>query len=104
MSGDRWGCTRVGDASPPWFALIASTTPMRTDSAARFRRGSFRVLDLEPDLSQIPTAMMGAIGACPSASEHAFELRTFAPGIGVTEDPVCGSMSASVGQWLTSTG
>jgi len=34
MSGDRWGCTRVGDASPPWFALIASTTPMRTDHTA----------------------------------------------------------------------
>ena len=62
------------------------------------------VLDLEPDLSRIPTAMVGAIGAHPEGSEHAFELRTFAPGVGVSEDPVCGSMNASVGQWLTSTG
>ncbi|MEU3794388.1 PhzF family phenazine biosynthesis protein [Streptomyces fructofermentans] len=29
---------------------------------------------------------------------------TFAPGCGVAEDPVCGSMNASVGQWFTSTG
>ncbi|WP_419996130.1 PhzF family phenazine biosynthesis protein [Streptomyces boninensis] len=62
------------------------------------------VLSLEPDLSLIPTAMVGAIGAYPEGSEHAFEMRTFAPGVGVVEDPVCGSMNASVGQWLTSTG
>ena len=60
------------------------------------------VLALEPDLSVIPTAMVGAIGAYPDGSEHAFEMRTFAPGAGVAEDPVCGSMNASVGQWLTS--
>ncbi|MEU0843979.1 PhzF family phenazine biosynthesis protein [Streptomyces sp. NPDC005962] len=62
------------------------------------------VLALEPDFSLIPTAMVGAIGAYPDDSEHAFEMRTFAPGVGVAEDPVCGSMNASVGQWLTSTG
>src|SRR5579859_3420511 len=62
------------------------------------------VLELEPDLSRIPAARVGAIGAYPDGSEHAFELRTFAPGVGVPEDPVCGSMNASVGQWLTATG
>jgi PhzF family phenazine biosynthesis protein len=48
--------------------------------------------------------MVGAVGAHPDGSEHAFEMRTFAPGVGVAEDPVCGSMNASVGQWLTTTG
>lgn len=62
------------------------------------------VLDLEPDLSQIPTAMIGAIGAYPEGSEHAYEMRTFAPAAGIAEDPVCGSMNASVGLWLTGTG
>jgi PhzF family phenazine biosynthesis protein len=62
------------------------------------------VLDLEPDLSQIPTAMIGAIGAYPEGSEHAYEMRTFAPAVGIAEDPVCGSMNASVGQWLTGIG
>lgn len=55
------------------------------------------VLDLDPDLSLIPDAMVGAIGAYPAGSEFAFEMRTFAPGVGVAEDPVCGSMNASVG-------
>jgi len=62
------------------------------------------VLALEPDLSLIPTAMVGAIGAYPDGSGHAFEMRTFAPRVGVAEDPACGSMNASVGQWLTATG
>jgi PhzF family phenazine biosynthesis protein len=62
------------------------------------------VLALEPDLSRIPDAMVGAIGAYPAGSEHAFEMRTFAPAVGVPEDPVCGSMNAAVGQWLTRTG
>lgn len=62
------------------------------------------VLELEPDLSAIPDAMVGAIGAHPAGHPFDFELRTFAPGAGVPEDPVCGSMNASVGQWLTGTG
>jgi PhzF family phenazine biosynthesis protein len=62
------------------------------------------VLALEPDLSRIPTAMVGAIGAHPDGSRHRFEMRTFAPALGVAEDPACGSMNAAVGQWLTATG
>ena len=62
------------------------------------------VLELQPDLSRIPSAMVGAIGAYPAGSEPAFELRTFAPGVGVAEDPVCGSMNAAVAQWFVRTG
>jgi PhzF family phenazine biosynthesis protein len=46
------------------------------------------VLALQPDLSRIPAAMVGAV----------------APGVGVAEDPVCGSMNAAVAQWLLRTG
>lgn len=62
------------------------------------------VLALEPDLTLIPDAMIGALGAYPDSSDHAFELRSFAPRVGVPEDPVCGSMNASVGQWLLRAG
>jgi PhzF family phenazine biosynthesis protein len=62
------------------------------------------VLALRPDLARIPAAMVGAIGAYPEGSDPAFELRTFAPAAGVAEDPVCGSMNASVAQWLVRTG
>jgi PhzF family phenazine biosynthesis protein len=78
------------DNGPGWAVICLATAQ--------------EVLDLEPDLSQIPTAMIGAIGAYPEGSAHAFEMRTFAPGVGVAEDPVCGSMNASVGQWLLGSG
>ena len=78
------------DNGPGWAAIRLATAD--------------EVLQLEPDLAQIPTAMIGAIGAYPPGSDHAFELRTFAPAVGVPEDPVCGSMNASVAQWLTRTG
>lgn len=58
------------------------------------------VLAVEPDLTAVPDAMVGVIGALPEGSEQDLEMRTFAPGVGVAEDPVCGSMNASVGQWL----
>jgi len=78
------------DNGPGWAVLRLTTAE--------------EVLALEPDLTLIPDAMVGAIGPWPEGSEYAFELRTFAPGIGVPEDPACGSMNAAVGQWLTSTG
>lgn len=62
------------------------------------------VLALEPDLSGVPNGMIGALGAYPEGAPHQFELRAFAPALGVAEDPVCGSMNASVGQWLARTG
>jgi len=62
------------------------------------------VLGLEPDLALIPDAMVGAIGAHQPGSAHGYEMRTFAPRVGVAEDPACGSMNASVAQWLVRTG
>ncbi|MER8236320.1 PhzF family phenazine biosynthesis protein [Streptomyces sp. NPDC094049] len=62
------------------------------------------VLDLEPELSLIPDAMVGAIGAHPAGGRYRYEMRTFAPGAGVLEDPACGSMSAGIAQWLTADG
>jgi PhzF family phenazine biosynthesis protein len=62
------------------------------------------VLELEPDLSLIPDLKLGAIGAYPDGSPSAFEIRAFVPDIGVTEDPVTGSLNASVAQWMLRTG
>jgi len=78
------------DNGPGWAVVQLSTAE--------------EVLALEPDFSLFPAAMVGAIGAHPEGSEYDFEMRTFAPGAGVPEDPACGSMNAAVGQWLTSTG
>ncbi len=62
------------------------------------------VLDLQPDLSQIPDAKVGVVGMYPVGSPDLYEIRAFAPGAGVDEDPVTGSLNASVAQWLTRTG
>ncbi len=48
--------------------------------------------------------MIAAVGAYSAGSPAAFELRAFAPGANVAEDPVCESMNASVAQWLTGSG
>ncbi|MFJ9560638.1 PhzF family phenazine biosynthesis protein [Streptomyces fuscichromogenes] len=78
------------DNGPGWAVLRLATAA--------------EVLALEPDLSRIPDAMVGAIGAYPDGSPYDFEMRTFAPRCNVPEDPACGSMNAAVGQWLTGTG
>lgn len=46
------------------------------------------VLAVEPDLAAVPEAMAGVIGALPEGCEQDLEMRTFAPGVGVAEDPV----------------
>lgn len=63
-----------------------------------------RVLSVEPKFDANPDLMLGVLGAHPAGSEAAFELRAFAPKIGVYEDPVTGSLNASVAQWLFRTG
>lgn len=108
---------RTGDLESDYLAQIVTAFGIREDQVLSHQwvdngpgwavirlRTAQEVLDLEPDLPQIPTAMIGAIGAYPEGSEHAYEMRTFAPAVGIVEDPVCGSMNASVGQWLIGTG
>ncbi|WP_405566769.1 PhzF family phenazine biosynthesis protein [Streptomyces phaeochromogenes] len=90
ITSDRVLAHQWVDNGPGWAVIQLATAE--------------EVLALEPDLSLIPDAMVGAIGAHPEGSAHRFEMRTFAPGVGVPEDPACGSMNAGVGQWLTSTG
>ncbi|MGO0604383.1 PhzF family phenazine biosynthesis protein [Brevibacterium linens] len=62
--------------------------------------GAEQVLALTPDFSAIPDAKLGVVGAHPEGSEHEYEIRAFVPGVGVAEDPVTGSLNASVAQWL----
>jgi PhzF family phenazine biosynthesis protein len=61
-----------------------------------------RVLELRPDRLDFD---LGAVGFHPPGSEAAIELRAFAPVNGLaTEDPVTGSLNASVAQWLLGNG
>lgn len=54
------------------------------------------VRELTPDFRDSPAAMVGVF----AQHEDGCEVRAFAPGIGVAEDPVTGSFNAGLAQWL----
>ncbi|WOF24621.1 PhzF family phenazine biosynthesis protein [Microbacterium betulae] len=68
------------------------------------------VLRIVPDIARRTAtglASIGVVGPYPEGSEAAFELRAFftdEEGADLREDPVTGSLNASVAQWLTGTG
>ncbi len=76
------------DNGPGWVAILLK------DAEA--------VLALRP--RPVP-ADIGVVGLYPPGSPHAYEVRAFFPLAGSTaEDPVTGSLNASVAQWLLRTG
>ncbi len=76
---------------PNWLSL-------QLDSAAT-------VLALEPDAARMKRfASVGVVGAHPSGSECAFEVRGFVGLPSLYEDPVTGSLNAGLGEWLIGSG
>jgi PhzF family phenazine biosynthesis protein len=65
-----------------------------------------QVLAIEPDYEAMRGLWVGVVGAYPSGSECQFEVRAFVPNetSGGWEDPVTGSLNASVAQWLIGAG
>jgi PhzF family phenazine biosynthesis protein len=64
------------------------------------------VLALDPARSHPRPLDLGVVGAYPAGQQAAFEIRAFFtdPHGALVEDPVCGSLNASVAQWLISSG
>ncbi|MCA1956693.1 PhzF family phenazine biosynthesis protein [Zymomonas sp.] len=65
------------------------------------------VLALKPDYASMPDLAFGVIGAWDShkdGHDAQFEVRAFAMKHGVNEDPVCGSLNASMAQWMIGSG
>jgi PhzF family phenazine biosynthesis protein len=79
------------DNGPGWCALML--------------RSAARVLAVKVDASLLGDVKLGLVGAHAPGSDCAFELRALypAPG-GLIEDPVTGSLNASVAQWLIGAG
>ena len=76
------------DNGPGWIAALLESAE--------------RVLELEPSGVDFD---LGVVGFHPEGAEAAIELRAFFPINGVTgEDPVTGSLNASVAQWLLGSG
>ncbi|MBE1514634.1 PhzF family phenazine biosynthesis protein [Nesterenkonia halotolerans] len=83
------------DNGPGWVAVLL-------DSAAT-------VLAVTPDVTKIPEPeyrFLGVVGVQPEGSATALELRAFFPDDtgALREDPVTGSLNASVAQWLEYSG
>jgi PhzF family phenazine biosynthesis protein len=76
------------DNGPGWVALMLESA----DAVLALRP---RFIDLD----------VGVVGPRPDGSAEAFEVRAFFPKDGVlVEDPVTGSLNASLAQWLLGTG
>ena len=76
------------DNGPGWVAALFETA----EAVLSLRPG-----DVDFDL--------GVVGAYPQGSPAAFEVRAFVPASGATvEDPVTGSLNASLAEWLLRTG
>src|SRR5574337_355210 len=78
------------DNGPGWIAALLA------DAAT--------VLALAPDFAAMGELKIGVVGPYPAGSECAFEVRAFAPGLGVPEDPVTGSLNAGLALWLIGEG
>jgi PhzF family phenazine biosynthesis protein len=89
VAGAQWA-----DNGPGWVALLL------TDAAT--------VLAIEPDGAALRGSNVGVIGPYPAGAKSDpgadFEVRTFIPEGGLTEDPVTGSFNAAAAQWLIPAG
>jgi PhzF family phenazine biosynthesis protein len=74
------------DNGPGWVAVLLESAE--------------RVLALEPDFVAMGSYDIGVIGPHGDTSDADIEVRAFCPEMGIGEDPVTGSLNASIGQWL----
>lgn len=59
------------------------------------------VLAVRPDFGDRPVIDLGIVGRAPADADHDVEVRAFFPGPnGAVEDPVTGSLNASLAMWL----
>ena len=78
------------DNGPGWVAVLLGSRA--------------EVLALRPDFATMKPADIGVVAPCPPDHDAQFEVRAFIAGVGPTEDPVTGSLNASLAQWLIGAG
>jgi PhzF family phenazine biosynthesis protein len=123
----RRGANRLAFAAPPLVrgGDVDAATRAHIARALRIEPGAIRasqwvdngpgwvavmlasrneVLALQPDYAAMAPLEIGVVAPCPSGHDAQFEVRAFIPGGGVNEDPVTGSLNASLAQWLIGAG
>jgi PhzF family phenazine biosynthesis protein len=78
------------DNGPGWVAVMLASRD--------------EVLALQPDYAAMLPLEIGVVAPCPIGHDAQFEVRAFIPGAGPNEDPVTGSLNASLAQWLIGAG
>ena len=78
------------DNGPGWVAVMLGSRD--------------EVLALQPDFPAMLPLEIGVVAPCPTGHDAQFEVRAFIPGGGPNEDPVTGSLNASLAQWLIGAG
>ena len=73
------------DNGPGWVAVLLESAEA--------------VLALEPDFAAMGDLDVGVVGPHADGGDADVEVRAFCPE-GIGEDPVTGSLNASIGQWL----
>jgi PhzF family phenazine biosynthesis protein len=103
---------RSGDVSPEDLARICAALRVPTGAVVEAKwidngpgwvgvllEDAASVLALDPDWSAFRGLDVGVVGPYADGPV-ACEVRAFCPGLGITEDPVTGSLNAGIGQWL----
>lgn len=88
IGSERIRASQWVDNGPGWVAILLGSVQ--------------EVLELRPGFVDLD---LGVVGPYPEGASPAFEVRAFFPQNGATvEDPVTGSLNASLAQWLIGTG
>ncbi|MCQ2000650.1 PhzF family phenazine biosynthesis protein [Arthrobacter zhaoxinii] len=90
ITRDQVSASNWIDNGPGWLGLLL--------------KDAETVLSLTPDPAAMGSLAVGVIGPKDDGEETDFEVRAFAPGHGVPEDPVTGSLNAGLAQWLIGAG
>jgi PhzF family phenazine biosynthesis protein len=107
---------RTGPLEPEVLAKIAKALALQSSDIVRHQwadngpgwgavmlRSARQVLSLKPDWAALNPLKLGVVGPHDARHDAAFEVRAFIGGGGY-EDPVTGSLNASLAQWLFSAG
>jgi PhzF family phenazine biosynthesis protein len=78
------------DNGPGWIGVVLGSAE--------------EVLAVRPDFAAMGDLKIGLIGPHPAGGPADYEVRAFAPGLSVVEDPVTGSLNAGFALWLTRSG
>jgi len=90
ISPDRVVASQWIDNGPGWVGVVLGSVD--------------EVLAVRPNFSSMGDLKIGIIGAHPVGGPADYEVRAFAPGLSVVEDPVTGSLNAGLAVWLTRSG